>query len=107
MEMLKAWIRNLVLVILLAHFIELLLPSSKMQKYVKVVVGFFVILTILNPVLRLANQGLGQPSFNLIDTQKPSWEQIVEQGQQLKQENKQQAQQNYKQDLVRQITAVV
>lgn len=47
------WISHIVLLILLATFFDLLLPSSRMKKYVKLVVGLMIIMLILSPVLHL------------------------------------------------------
>ncbi|WP_248925300.1 stage III sporulation protein AF [Paenibacillus hamazuiensis] len=53
MEWLGGWLRQIVLVILLATFIDLILPSSTMQRYVKTVISLFILLTLLNPVFGL------------------------------------------------------
>ncbi|HEX7056269.1 MAG TPA: stage III sporulation protein AF [Bacilli bacterium] len=45
------WLRDVVLVILLAAFVDLLLPNSSMQRYVKVVISLFILLTVLTPVV--------------------------------------------------------
>lgn len=53
MDFLKAWITNIILFILLATVIDMLLPNSSLQKYVKVVVGLLLISIILSPVMKL------------------------------------------------------
>ncbi|MGI6449545.1 MAG: stage III sporulation protein AF [Desulfitobacteriia bacterium] len=56
MESLKLLIRNLSFILLLAAFLEMLLPSNKMRGFVHLVMGLFVIAAILNPladILRL------------------------------------------------------
>jgi stage III sporulation protein AF len=47
---LSEWLKEIILLILLATFIDLLLPNSSMQRYVKLVIGLFVLMTILNPI---------------------------------------------------------
>jgi stage III sporulation protein AF len=47
------WIKHIVLLILMATFLDLILPNSSMRKYVKLVVGFLLILLILTPILHL------------------------------------------------------
>jgi stage III sporulation protein AF len=47
------WIKHIVLLILMATFLDLILPNSSMRKYVKLVVGFLLILLILSPILHL------------------------------------------------------
>jgi stage III sporulation protein AF len=53
MDWLSIWLREIILVILLATFIDLLLPGSSMQRYVKVVVSLFILMTILSPLIML------------------------------------------------------
>ncbi|MDQ0166882.1 stage III sporulation protein AF [Bacillus horti] len=55
MSFLAEWIRHIVLLILLATFLDLIIPNSSMRKYVKLVVGFLLILIILSPILQLLN----------------------------------------------------
>ncbi|MHB1629820.1 MAG: stage III sporulation protein AF [Bacilli bacterium] len=47
---LSEWLRHLVVVILLAVFLDLALPSNAMQKYVRTVLGLVVMLTMLDPL---------------------------------------------------------
>lgn len=53
MDALGDWLKQIVLVVLLATFIDLLLPNRTMQRYVKLVVSLFILMTILTPVLQL------------------------------------------------------
>lgn len=50
---LRTWTLNIVMVVIFISFVELLLPSSSMKKYIKMVVGLLVILVILNPIIEL------------------------------------------------------
>jgi stage III sporulation protein AF len=52
-EFLSDWLKKIILLILLATFIDLLLPNSSMQRYVKLVIGLFVLMTILSPIFQL------------------------------------------------------
>jgi len=47
---LKEIIRNLAFILLLATFLEMLLPSKKMKGFVQLIMGLFVIAAILNPL---------------------------------------------------------
>ncbi|MCR4442225.1 MAG: stage III sporulation protein AF [Peptococcaceae bacterium] len=53
LEVLKELVRNIVLIVLLAAFLDLILPSSKMSSYIKMVMGLFVLVSILNPLLAI------------------------------------------------------
>lgn len=50
---LSDWLRDIIAVILLAGLVELLLPNKAMQRYARLVVGLFILLTILSPILSL------------------------------------------------------
>ncbi|MBA2869942.1 stage III sporulation protein AF [Anoxybacillus calidus] len=47
------WITNIIIFILLAIVIDLLLPSTNLQKYVKMVIGLILILVMLSPILKI------------------------------------------------------
>ena len=53
MEMITGWITNIIVLILLATVLELLLPNSSMQRYVKMVIGLMLMAVILSPVLTI------------------------------------------------------
>ncbi|MDF0727336.1 stage III sporulation protein AF [Cytobacillus sp. S13-E01] len=67
MAILTEWITNIILFILLATVIDMLLPNSSMQKYVKMVVGLLLIVIILTPLFQLLTQDFEQTfaSMNL------------------------------------------
>ncbi|SDD44023.1 stage III sporulation protein AF [Paenibacillus sp. UNCCL117] len=47
------WLKSVVLVILIATFVDLLLPNRSMQRYVKTVMSLFLLMTLLQPLLAL------------------------------------------------------
>ncbi|WP_238192168.1 stage III sporulation protein AF [Paenibacillus sp. L3-i20] len=53
MAWLSDWLRDIIAVILLAVLVELMLPNKAMQRYARLVIGLFILLTILSPILRL------------------------------------------------------
>lgn len=50
-EAITIWAKNLIFLVLFAAFLELLLPSSTMQKFLRVIVGLLIMLAILKPVI--------------------------------------------------------
>ncbi|MGO4107354.1 stage III sporulation protein AF [Paenibacillus sp. YAF4_2] len=50
---LSDWLRDIIAVIMLATFVELLLPNKSMQRYARLVIGLLILLTIMSPILRL------------------------------------------------------
>lgn len=68
-------VRNVAIIVLLTSFIEMLLPSNSLQRFIKVIMGLFIMVTILNPILTLIDQDmvisswqLNIPSAEAIDT---------------------------------------
>ncbi|MGF7030357.1 stage III sporulation protein AF [Paenibacillus mucilaginosus] len=53
MDWLSDWLRSIILVILLATFVDLLLPNAAMQRYVRTVISLFLLLTLLQPLFTL------------------------------------------------------
>ncbi|SFA44903.1 stage III sporulation protein AF [Parageobacillus thermantarcticus] len=53
MQIVIEWVTNILIFILFAMMIDLLLPSSNMQKYVKMAVGLILLLLMLSPILKL------------------------------------------------------
>lgn len=50
MQTLQTLVRNLALILLLATFLEMLLPNKSMRGFVQMVMGLFVISAVLNPI---------------------------------------------------------
>jgi len=64
MTVLKDLVRNVIVIILLTTFLDMLLPSSSMQRFVKVVMGIFVLVTLLTPLTDLLTSGEELSVFN-------------------------------------------
>ncbi|MDE1450541.1 stage III sporulation protein AF, partial [Bacillus licheniformis] len=65
MAVLVLWLKKLILLVLLATFLDLLLPSSAYSKYVKLAMGLIILLALLSPILDLFHKdiSLTQLSF--------------------------------------------
>ena len=50
---LSSWLQQIIAVVLLAGLIDLLLPNKAMQRYVRLVAGLIILLTIMSPIIRL------------------------------------------------------
>lgn len=104
---LRNWIKNIVVVIILAMFLELLLPKSEMQRYVKMVLGLLVILLVLNPVLDLIKQDFNYGERVLEIQNTMELDNIMTVAQNLEQNNKKNILKTYKKGLNKQIEAQV
>lgn len=100
MDWLAEWLREIIFIILIAVFIDLLLPNRAMERYVKFVVSLLILLTLLTPLMRLFSadaqqqleaafsqsfDGLGDENMNR------STEVILRQGEELRQKRESEA----------------
>ncbi|WP_025691610.1 stage III sporulation protein AF [Paenibacillus zanthoxyli] len=53
MSWLGGWLREIILIVLLATFVELLLPSKSMERYARLVLSLLILLTLLSPIVSL------------------------------------------------------
>ena len=51
MDALNAWVKQIILIILFAVFLELLIPSNSYKKFVRVIVGLLILLAVMRPLL--------------------------------------------------------
>jgi stage III sporulation protein AF len=70
MEFIKEWVTNIILFVLFATLIDMLLPTSKFQKYTKMVVGLLLISIILTPIFKLLSTDFEETFAAAI----PNWE---------------------------------
>lgn len=64
---LSNWLKEIILLILIATFMDLLLPNRSMERYVKLVMGLVIILAILAPIISLLNKNVDWSNLSLTD----------------------------------------
>jgi stage III sporulation protein AF len=101
------WVKNIVLVVLFASFLELLLPSSGMQRFVRVIMGLLILLAILTPVVDVLQSRFAPEVPALGGQSAPAADRVRSGAETLVRERDQLAVSLYKKDLARQIRAVV
>lgn len=52
---LKQWCEGIIIAIVISVIIEMLIPDNKTKKYVKVVIGIYIMFVSLNPILEILN----------------------------------------------------
>ncbi|MCL6581699.1 MAG: stage III sporulation protein AF [Firmicutes bacterium] len=57
-EALRAWVREIVTVLVLAGLVEMLLPAGESRRFARVALGLFVVLAVARPVLALVGGGV-------------------------------------------------
>lgn len=103
----SVWLKDIIFVVLFATFMELLLPSSSMQRFIRVIMGLFIMLTILNPVLNFIEKYMntGQELSTVVTTINTATNGNVTPS--MVSEREQLSYELYKKELARQIQAVV
>ncbi|WP_331460453.1 stage III sporulation protein AF [Gracilibacillus suaedae] len=71
-EYLSSWILQIIIYMILAMIVDLILPSSTLKQYVKLVVGLLLILIILQPLLSVFNVNVNQMVDQIIPTNSAS-----------------------------------
>ncbi|MFA5524037.1 MAG: stage III sporulation protein AF [Tissierellales bacterium] len=57
-DFVKSWVTNIVVVIFFIAFIENLLPSSNMRKYINTTLGLLIIIVLINPIIKLMSSDI-------------------------------------------------
>ena len=105
METLQTLVRNLVVILLLATFLEMLLPNQSMRGFVQMVMGLFVISAVLSPITTFLHTPLemGIPAWSVTNPQDLPAIATEGQGQKLARDA---VQDQYRQILINQIKAL-
>jgi stage III sporulation protein AF len=104
---LSSWIKELILIILVAVFADLLLPSHALQRYVRTIIGLFILLVLLSPIFEFFHKNwnadrLVQAALDAQNTDKATMQPlsaIVRQSDELKADNQKQAKQLLEQQI--------
>ena len=62
------WIKGIIFVVLFASFLELLLPNNSMQRFVRVIMGLFILLSILNPIISVIERQITADQLPVLAT---------------------------------------
>ena len=58
MQFITNWVKNIILLILLTTFLMMFLPESNFRKYVRVIMGFFIISIFITPFAGIFRQDI-------------------------------------------------
>lgn len=105
MDVLRDLVRNMAVIVVLASFLELLLPAGSMRGFVRLVMGLFMILTVLNPLLNFIKADFTFPAFVAPVLTNETGEAIAK-GEIMAKKNQDLALEEYKKSLAQQIKAV-
>lgn len=107
MEVIRSLIQNLIVIVILAMFLEMFLPSGDMRKYVKMVMGLLIIVAVIQAVGDLLHRDYTGDLPSL--TEKKVDERlslIMESGKKISSEQQQKAIEQYKRGLANQVMAL-
>ena len=51
-EFFNSWIQGIIVAVIIATIIEMLLPKGNNKKYIRVVIGIYIVFTIISPVIQ-------------------------------------------------------
>jgi stage III sporulation protein AF len=106
METIYLLVRNIIFIILIAVFLEMLLPMKETRRFLEVVVGLFVLITILNPIVSLIQQEPHMEELDIQEGNKQELDEILNQGKQLQQVQVEQARSNYGKRIEEQVAVI-
>lgn len=60
-DKINSWAQEIIIAVIICTIIEMMLPKGKNQKYIKVVIGMYVVFTIISPII----SNLSKSSLNI------------------------------------------
>lgn len=67
-EKINSWAQKIIIVVIICTIIEMILPEGKNKKYIKTVIGIYVVFTIISPIIsELNNSSLDLNKYLEID----------------------------------------
>ncbi|NLY43495.1 MAG: stage III sporulation protein AF [Clostridiaceae bacterium] len=55
MEVIRNWIINIITIVIVSFFAEMIIPGGSFKKYAKLVIGIVVMIALVKPVIQLSN----------------------------------------------------
>ena len=56
-KIINSWAQKIIIVVIICTVIEMILPEGKNKKYIKTVIGIYVVFTIISPIISYLNTG--------------------------------------------------
>lgn len=106
-ESIISWVSGIIFATLFATFLELLLPSSSMQKFVRVIMGLLIMLAILNPVIGFLEQAPSKQDITILAPRVKGAEVVQKSSQAVIRKRDQLVRDVYRRDLSKQMQALV
>lgn len=107
MQGLQEIVGSLTILLLFSFFLELLLPNNSFRGYLRVVVGLFIIITLLAPAMELFNQKIDLRLPVNAEISNNQLQKIIIDGKKLEEEQQKKASSIAKEHLERQIEGMI
>ncbi len=52
----SSWAQQIIIAVVIATILEMILPKGNSRKYIKTVIGIYILYTIISPVITLATR---------------------------------------------------
>lgn len=108
MESIVQWVKNLIFIILFTSLLAMFLPENSMRKYVRVVMGFFIITILISPITAIFDKDFQsiyqiQPEKMIED----NWDDIKQRGEELEQNNQTLLKEYYQKKVTNRVNEVI
>lgn len=55
-EIINSWAQKIIVVVIICTILEMILPEGKNKKYIKTIIGIYVVFTIISPIISKTNK---------------------------------------------------
>ncbi|NLJ83400.1 MAG: stage III sporulation protein AF [Halanaerobiaceae bacterium] len=108
MDTLIQWVKNLIFIILFTALLEMFLPESNMGKYVRIVMGFFIISILLAPISVIFRQDYTRFQYILPESFiNDNWAEIEVRGREMEEANRAILMNYYQEQIAKQVREIV
>jgi len=107
LEAIAGWVKNIIIIVLFASFLELLLPNSSLQRFIRVIMGLLIMLAILNPAIDLLHSYWDSGNIPVLGASRQKQADIIRIANTAVEDRDKLAREIYKRDLMKQIRALI
>lgn len=106
METIRTIVKNVLVIIMTAVFLEVVLPRSDIKRYINLVIGLFLVIAVLSPFLQAIHKEFTFDVFDHAAVPDSETQAIIARGREMAAGQKLQAARQYKEKLTRQVAAL-
>ncbi len=108
MEAVKVWIRTIAIIAVAAGFLEIILPPGDTQRFAKLILGFFILFAIIQPLVTMLHQNVAFDEALLTTAAAGSEDTaaVLAKGRELQQKHNQAALDQYRAAIERQVSSL-